>query len=121
MEKTFEKTVLKQGSGKGIEKGASVTVAADLYLEDGMKGIWSTHKPSGFLFAAENGPQPFTYSAMTGGVIRGWDDGVATMKVGERARLVIPWQHGYGKGGHPGFKIPPKANLVFEIEVLKST
>ena len=44
---------------------------------------------------------------------------MATMQLGERARLTIPWQHAYGEKGHPGFKIPGKADLVFEIEVLK--
>lgn len=50
--------------------------------------------------------QPFTYSSGTGGVIKGWDDGVGTMKLGERAKISIPWQYAYGAAGHPGFKIP---------------
>ena len=98
-------------------QGQTVTVAADLKLATGT-AIWSTHKPSGFLFSATSGPQPFSYKSETGGVIRGWDEGVATMKVGEQARLEIPWQYAYGERGHPGFKIPPKADLVFEIERL---
>ncbi|GCA62516.1 peptidyl-prolyl cis-trans isomerase, FKBP-type [Kipferlia bialata] len=116
---SFTKTVLKAGSGACPSRGSTVTVAADLYLAENNKAIWSTHKPSGFLFSAENGPQPFTYQAGVGGVIKGWDEGVATMQLGERARLAIPWQAAYGAAGHPGFSIPPKAALVFEIEVLK--
>lgn len=40
------------------------------------------------------------------------------MQVGEKARLQIPWQYAYGASGNPGFKIPPKADLIFEITVL---
>ena len=80
--------------------------------------IWSTHASSGFLFPSAS-PTPFTYSSGTGGVIKGWDDGVGTMKLGERATINIPWEHAYGAAGHPGFKIPAKAALRFEIEVLK--
>lgn len=68
----------------------------------------STHQESGFLFPSNPAPQPFTYSSGTGGVIKGWDDGVGTMKLGERAKITIPWQYAYGEGGHPGFKIPAK-------------
>ena len=41
------------------------------------------------------------------------------MKLGERAKISIPWKYAYGADGHPGFKIPGKADLRFEIEVLK--
>ena len=62
---------------------------------------------------------PFTYQAGVGSVIKGWEDGVLSMQLNERARIEIPWQYAYGAQGHPGFKIPPKADLVFEIEVLQ--
>lgn len=52
--------------------------------------------------------------------MRGWEDGVASMKVGEHARLSIPWQYAYGEKGHPGFKIGPKSDLVFEIKVMSA-
>lgn len=71
---TFTKEIIKEGSGPCPAKGQKVTVAADLYLKADMKAIWSTHKPSGFLFSADGGPQPFSYSSGTGGVIKGWDD-----------------------------------------------
>ena len=99
-------------------------VAADLYLADLAKpegkgtAIWSTHKPSGFLFSASSGPQPFTYEAGVGGVVTGWEDGVMSMQLGEKSKLEIPWKFAYGAAGHPGFKIPGQADLVFEIEVL---
>lgn len=116
---TFTKEVLKAGSGPTPSRGQDVTVAADLYLEAGRKAIWSTHQPSGFLFSAKGGPQPFSYKSGVGGVIKGWDDGVGTMQLGEKARLSIPWEYAYGAEGHPGFSIPGKSNLIFEIEVLK--
>ena len=47
-------------------------MAADLYLKADMTKIWSTHKPDGFLFPAKGGPQPFTYEAGVGGVIKGY-------------------------------------------------
>ena len=119
---TFEKKILKEGSGSPPAKGANVTVEANLFLANADKSrgtaIWSTHQPSGFLFPSAT-VTPFSYSSGTGGVITGWDDGVGTMKLGERAELYIPWEHAYGASGHPGFQIPPKAPLIFEIEVLK--
>lgn len=119
---TFEKKILKEGSGNPPAVGSNVTVEANLYLADASKSrgtaIWSTHQSSGFLFPSAT-ITPFTYSSGTGGVITGWDDGVGTMKKGERAELYIPWEHAYGAAGHPGFKIPPKSPLIFEIEVLE--
>ena len=47
-------------------------MAADLFLKADMTKIWSTHKPDGFLFPAKGGPQPFTYEAGVGGVIKGY-------------------------------------------------
>lgn len=124
---SFIKQILREGSGNaGIPKRKKVTVHADLFLRDTTKqdekgtGIWSTHLTSGFLFPATPGkPEPFTYTSGVGEVIKGWDDGVATMKKGEFSRMTIPWEFAYGKDGHPGFKIPPKSDLVFEIEVLE--
>lgn len=72
----------------------------------------------GFLFSATNAPQPFTYTCGVGAVVKGWEDGVASMQLHESAKLEIPWEFGYGEKGHPGFSIPPKSDLVFVIEVL---
>ncbi|KAJ3192477.1 Peptidyl-prolyl cis-trans isomerase fkbp12 [Irineochytrium annulatum] len=116
---TFTKEVLQAGNGPRPQPRQQVTVRADLYLAAGMKGIWSTHEPSGFLFNADGGPKPFTYQAGVGSVVKGWEDGVASMQLGEKAKLTIPWQYAYGENGNPAFKIPGKSDLVFIITVLQ--
>lgn len=61
--------------------------------------------------------QPFKFKIGAGQVIKGWDEGFASMKVGEKALLVIRSDYGYGDAGSPP-KIPPKATLNFEVELL---
>jgi FKBP-type peptidyl-prolyl cis-trans isomerase len=61
--------------------------------------------------------QPYEFVLMAGGVIRGWDQTVIDMRVGERRFVVIPYRLGYGERGNPP-DIPPRATLVFEIELV---
>ena len=62
--------------------------------------------------------EPFEFVLGQGQVIEGWDRGLAQMQKGEKARLTIPPEMGYGAQGYPGV-IPPNATLVFEVELLE--
>lgn len=63
--------------------------------------------------------QPFSFALGGGQVIKGWDQGVAGMKVGGKRRLTIPSSLGYGPGGTPDGTIPPNATLIFDVELLR--
>jgi FKBP-type peptidyl-prolyl cis-trans isomerase FkpA len=97
---------LVEGTGAAPKTGDRVTVHYTGWLTDGRK----------FDSSVDRG-QPFVFTIGRGQVIRGWDQGVAAMRVGDKARLTIPPELGYGARGAGGV-IPPDATLFFEVELL---
>lgn len=97
----------KVGDGAEAKKGNTVEVHYTGWLKDGTK--FDSSKDRG---------KPFAFPLGAGKVIKGWDEGVAGMKVGGKRKLIIPPELGYGKRG-AGNVIPPDAELTFEVELLK--
>ena len=106
-------TDIKLGTGALAESGKNVVVHYTGWLFDEAA---ADNKGTKFDSSRDRG-DPFNFSLGAGQVIRGWDLGVAGMKVGGQRTLVIPPEHGYGSRGAGG-AIPPNATLVFDVELL---
>ena len=109
----FEKTAsglryqfIQKGDGKQAEKGKTVSVHYEGSLESGK--VFDSSYPR---------KKPIEFKLGVGQVIEGWDEGIALLKVGDKARFVIPSDLGYGPAGAGG-AIPPNATLIFDVELM---
>jgi FKBP-type peptidyl-prolyl cis-trans isomerase len=98
--------MIQEGSGAKAEKGKTVSVHYKGQLADGTV-FDSSYKRN----------QPLQFQVGVGQVIPGWDEGIGLLKVGDKARFVIPSDLGYGAAGAGGV-IPPNATLVFDVELM---
>jgi peptidyl-prolyl cis-trans isomerase A (cyclophilin A) len=98
--------VRKEGNGDKPAKGQTIIAHYAGYLTNGQK----------FDSSYDRG-EPFATSIGVGRVIPGWDEAFIAMKKGEKRLLIIPYQLAYGEQGYPGV-IPPKATLIFDVELL---
>ena len=97
---------LTNGTGAAAQKGKTVSVHYTGWLTTGEKFDSSVDRN-----------EPFEFVLGAGQVIAGWDQGVATMRVGDKVKLTIPPDLAYGEQGYPG-AIPPSATLIFDVELL---
>lgn len=102
-------TIIDKVVGNGPQPTAGQTVIVNYtgYLDNGTKFDSSYDRN-----------QPFEFVLGAGQVIRGWDEGLSTMKVGGKRRLVIPPELAYGAQGAGGGVIPPNARLTFDVELV---
>jgi len=104
---------LRAGTGEGITAGRTAVVNYTGWLYD----VSATDNKGKQFDSSLKVGQPFRFPVGAGQVIKGWDQGVAGMKVGESRRLIIPAELAYGESGAGGV-IPPGATLVFDIDLV---
>lgn len=107
MAQTLEIVNVKEGTGAEAVAGKSVSVHY----------VGTLHSDGSKFDSSRDRGEPFTFKLGAGQVIKGWDQGVAGMKIGGVRKLTIPHDLAYGERGYPPV-IPPRATLVFEVELL---
>lgn len=108
--KTLVTKDVKKGKGAEAKAGQTVSVHYTGWL-------WENGKEGKKFDSSVDRGQPFEFQLGAGNVIKGWDQGVAGMKIGGKRKLTIPPDLGYGANG-AGAAIPPGATLVFDVELL---
>ena len=98
--------MIQKGNGKKAENGKTVSVHYTGQLEDGK--VFDSSYPR---------KKPIEFPLGQGNVIEGWDEGIALLQVGDKARFVIPSDLAYGTRGAGGV-IPPNATLIFDVELM---
>ena len=105
-------TDIKTGTGPAIEEGQTAVVHYTGWLYEPSAADGKGRK---FDSSRDRG-EPYVFRIGNGHVIQGWEEAIPAMKVGEKRTLIVPWWLGYGEAGKG--PIPPKATLVFEVELV---
>jgi FKBP-type peptidyl-prolyl cis-trans isomerase len=98
--------VIDEGQGPIAKLEDTITAHCTGWLADGTR-FWSSHDGAG---------KPMV--SRVGGFVKGFTEGLQTMKAGGRSLFIFPGRLGYGPNGNPGAKIPPNATLIFEVELI---
>ncbi len=101
--------IVQRGDGQKAEYGKTVHTHCILTLEDGTQ-VWTTRDAGG---------QIYTYTLGVDAVVKGFEEAISYMRVGDRFIFTLPGELGYGEAGRP--PIPPNATLIFDIEVIDIT
>ncbi|MFV0927813.1 FKBP-type peptidyl-prolyl cis-trans isomerase [Pseudomonas palmensis] len=108
-----QKVTLEEGKGESPKIGQTVSMHYTGWLQD----LGATDRLGKKFDSSRDRGKPFQLKIGVGTVIKGLDEGVLQMSVGEKAKLFITSDYAYGPHGHPDV-IPPNANLIFEVELL---
>lgn len=106
-----KRSVTKEGSGRTPRSGEVVRAHYTGRLASNGEVFDSSRSRS----------KPLVFMIGIGSVIRGWDEGIMEMRLGEHATLEVSSDYGYGEEGTPGGPIPPNADLIFEVELLAAS
>lgn len=110
----WTKELIKAGAGLKPSRGQNVTVHCTGTVQANGHVFWSTS------WDKSKGGGPFSFQIGMKQVIPAWDEGVATMQIGEKAKITATHEVAYGEAGFPAWGIPPRATLIFDIELLEA-